>query len=358
MRRGRPYHHLLAVGMALFAGMLAPARAGSQAGAARWRVERDAFAELWYHGLATIGAGPDQPLPLYSAAHARAVRARKQARGIATRLDASAPALRVVLAADSAYEMLHFVPPFFVGEEPVAVLGALRSALSGAAGGRAAPHSLAARAAAVAASLPTSRQRQALLPLLDALEDEWRSVVREDRGTWAPPAGALAELQRAWDDEIAPPLSAYLDALSPSSGLIVVVAAVGPEGRIVSRTDGRTVVVVGADLASGVRHAPLLAAVRELAYPLLDRAAWVSKAPHGDRLAAERARRIAAVRGGAMLLETLAPALAPDYQRAFLAAAGDRRSRTFESEYPMDRASESALRAAAARYALRPGRSR
>jgi hypothetical protein len=355
-RSGRRRTHPLVAGMALCAVALAPVHLKGQAAPARWTVERDAFADLWYHGLATIGARSDGPLPLYSATHMRAVGDRKRTRDIATRLDALAPALRTEFAADSAYEVLHFIPAFFVRDDPIAVLGALRAALSGAAARSPAPFSLAARAAAVARSFPSTRQRRALLSFMDALDDEWRNVVRQDRGAWAPRLGELAALRRDWDEQIGPPLASYLGALVPAGGMIVVVSALGAEGRIVVRPGGRSVVVVSADSVAGVRDAPLLAAVRELAYPLLDRAAWTSHAPRGDRLAAERARRIAAVRGGAILLEALAPALAPAYQRAVMAATDHRRSRRFESEYPMDDASQSALRAAAERYAVLPVR--
>ena len=82
-------------------------------------------------------------------------------------------------------------------------------------------------------------------------------------------------------------------------------------------------------------------AVRELSYPLLDAVPpWAER----DRVAAERARDVAAVRAGAMLLDRVAPPLAAPYRALFRSAAA-RGGRTFEELFPLDITIERALRA-------------
>lgn len=330
---------------------------------ARWVVTRDAFADLWYHGLALIGADGYGPLPLYAAAYRSDVRTVKHRRGSVTRLDDAAAELRAELRADSAYEVLHFVPAYFVGEDPLAVLAALRRAL--AAGVAARPGSggtLDTRAAAVAGALPSARERRSLLALLDLLDDEWRAFVRDDRAGRAPDAIAVARLQGEWDRTFAPPLAGWLDVVGGGrGGVIVVVPAVGAEGRIVASAGARrAVVVVTADVSSAGPTGPLLAAVRELAFPLLDAlpsaavaSAWGDGA---DRVAASRARDVAAVRGGALLLEGSAPALAARYRRFYLLAAAPKPAAqpSFEQAYPLDARVERTLRSAASRFAASP----
>lgn len=333
-------------------GVLAPGTATAQREVPQWVVRRDAFADLWYHGLATVGAADYGPLPLYSASHLRTAREAKRAHGVTTPLDSSARALRAAFAGDSSFDALHFVPLYFVGTDPGVALRALREALAGRAAASTVPLALAARAAAVARSIPGARNRQALLTFVDALEVEWRNVVRDERAMWQPSARTLLELQRDWDSRLAGPLSSYLAATGRSRGTIVVVPALGSEGRIVSLRGGISVVMVGADPVAGVDDAPLFAAVRELSFALLDALPPASPAAGRDRLAAERDREVAAVRGGELLLEAVAPSLAPSYRRVFMGGVAGERALTFERGYPLHPGAEAALRAAAARYSL------
>jgi hypothetical protein len=111
-----------------------------------------------------------------------------------------------------------------------------------------------------------------------------------------------------------------------------------------------SVVMVSADSVDGVDDAPLLAAVRELSFSLLDEVPPARQTAGRDRLAAEREREVAAVRGGALLLAAVAPSLAPSYQRVFMSGITGERNLTFEREYPLHPRAESALRAAAARH--------
>ena len=336
---------------AVLLGAFAPGTAAAQREAAQWVVRRDAFAELWYHGLATVGADAYGPLPLYSASHARALREAKRARGLSTRLDSSARALRAVFAGDSSFDALHFVPLYFVGVDPDAALAALREALTGRQAVKAVPLALAARALAVTRPILGARNRQAVLAFVDALAIEWRLVVRDERATWRPSPRMLGELQQDWDSRFAPPLSRYLADGGRSRGTIVVVPALGREGRVVSLRDGASVVMVGADSVAGVDDAPLFAAVRELAFSLLDELPPARLTASFDRLDAEREREVAAVRGGAILLDAVAPSLVESYSRVFVAGFAGGGNRTLERAYPLDPHAESALRAAAARHA-------
>ena len=62
----------------LAAAMVAlPAGGRAQPADAQWTVRRDAFAELWYHGLALSGAPDYGPLPLYAPRYRRSVRAAR-----------------------------------------------------------------------------------------------------------------------------------------------------------------------------------------------------------------------------------------------------------------------------------------
>lgn len=354
---GRHARLALALASLWLAPALVPAPAAAQQSAPRWVVNRDAFADLWYHGLAVVGGARYGPLPLYAPEYVVQVREAKRrfalATGVplATPLDAAAPRLRRAFASDSAFDVLHFVPLYFMGESPVEVLAAFRSALGGVSVASNSPSSLRARVAMIVASFPEARQRRTLRAFVTALDDEWRLFVRTDRETRPPDEHALLALQRAWDGTIAPPLRDWLASGGRPGGLIVVAPAVGAEGRV-ARIDKRTIVVVGAALPGGVPVAPLLSAVRELAFPLLDVAPAATALGRPGDLEAQR--EIAAVRAGAMVLEARAPALVADYRQLFTTAAGGVSGRAFERRFPLDSASEAALRAVVAHDVAAP----
>jgi hypothetical protein len=245
------------------------------------------------------------------------------------------------LAADSAFEVLHFLPLYFVGQEPSLVLSALRAAVRETRPGLPAG-SLASAANAIAAALPTAQERDVFVSLLDAVDNEWMTFVRAERASHAlEDRRAVRVLQSAWDGRFASALDSYLVAMGTTRGMILVSPAIGSEGRIVRDASGATVVAVTSDQSTaGGGNAALLRAVRELAFPLLDRlhAPLIGSA---SRVAAGRARDAAAVRAGAIILDVVDTSLAAEYRRLFLDAIG---GRAFDTAYPLSNEAEMELR--------------
>ena len=317
-------------------GAQSPARPEA---ASTWVVTRDPFVDLWFHCLAVIRYDGYGSLGLYDIRYADHVKAAKARARITTTLDRRAVELRSSLAADSAFEVLHFLPLYFVGKDPSVVLPALRAALHDSPRGTYAG-SVASTAALIAAALPSARQRAVLLSLLDAADDEWTSFLRSDRATRAADdRQTVVALQAAWDARFVAPLSPYLAATNVRRGTILISPAIGGEGRIVRGPGGAVIVAVGSR-AGGSDTAPLLAAVRELSFPLLDqlRAPLVE---HATRVTAAKARDAAAVRAGALVLDAIDRSLAEDYRQLFVALIG---GGTFEQAYLLDRAAEVELR--------------
>lgn len=318
-----------------------PAQTPAQSEAAsRWTVGRDPFVDLWFHCLAVIGYDGYGSLGLYDARYADRVKDAKARARITTTLDRRAIELRRSLAADSAFEVLHFLPLYFAGKDPGVVLPTLRAALHDAPRETNAG-SVASTAALIAAALPTARERAVLISLIDAASDEWTSFVRNDRLTRAAnDRPTVIALQAAWNDRFVAPLSVYLAATNVRRGTILISPALGGEGRIVRGPGGAVIVAVGSRDGGLASQAPLLAAVRELSFPLLDqvRTPLVERA---SRVTAARARDAAAVRAGALVLDAIDSSLAADYRRLFVALIG---GRTFEEAYPLDREAEIELR--------------
>lgn len=304
----------------------------------QWTVARDPFVDLWFHSLAVLGYDGYGPLSLYDARYAERVHDAKARTHLTTTLDHRAPELRRALVADSAFELLHFLPLYFVGEEPSVVLSALRAAVRETRSGLRAG-SLISAANAIAAALPTAHERDVFVSLLDAVDDEWTTFFRAERASSAAEdRRATRVLQSAWDNEFASALDGYLVAMGMARGTILVSPAVGSEGRIVRDAGGTTIVAVSSGpVIAGDDDAALLRAVREIAFPLLDRlhAPLIASA---SRVAAGRARDAAAVRAGAIVLDVVDASLAARYRRLFIDAIG---GRAFDAAYPLS--SEAAM---------------
>jgi len=308
----------------------------------QWTVARDPFADLWFHSLAVIGYEGYGALPLYDSRDADRSRGAKARRRVTTMLDRRAPELRKALAADSAFEVLHFLPLYFVGQEPSRTLSALRAALQGSTGvARSTPRTTAANA--VAAALPTRRERDVFVSLLDAVDDEWTAFFRSERSARTTEDRLIVrDLQSAWDGRFGAPLAGYLASIGVTRGTILISPALGNDGRIVRGPGGSVIVAVSPNRVTGIggEDAALLRAVRELAFPLLDQLR-TPLTGSTTRIAAEQARDAAAVRAGAMILDCIDATLAANYRRVFLDALG---GRTFDTAYPLSNEAEAALR--------------
>lgn len=300
-----------------------------------WTVTSDAFTDLWFHCLAVIGYEGYGPLALYDQAYAARIRAEKRRAGITSRLDVNSAELRAVFERDSAFEVLHFVPLYFVGREPLVVLRELRNAIDAPA----TPSAIPARS--IAAALPTPGERALFRALIDAASDEWTSFLRDERQTRSQEESRSdRELQRSWDTTFLPALANYLASTGLIGGTIIQSPAIGGDGRFVRDAGGSAIVVVSSRRIIDA-DSPLLASVRELAFPLLDRL-HSPLVRSMTRLGAARARDAAAVRAGALLLDATDRRLAAAYRRHFLALSG---ARSFDSGYPIDQQTESDLRA-------------
>ena len=350
MTRSRGVRWMLAALAVVGSASVRPAHAQ----AADWTVDRDAFAELWYHALARVTPAADSPVTLYSEGYVREAEATRRARGLRSRLDAVQPALREALRAERALEVLHFVPAYFVGEPPEAVLRALRAAFASprppVAG------ALARRAALVARTLPGERARSAALQFVDAAADEWRVMQQSGWFPTGPDRAGMGRLRNEWLTEVEPAIRPYLLASGTRRGRIVVVPSLGLDGRVVHTPDGAALAMVGTGGGPGQERAPLLLAVRELAYPLVRRLPSRLIAAKSDApWAAERARGVAAVRAGAMLLDAQLPAMAPAYRALFTGVTpGD--ALAFDALYAASAELDAALQSEVAHLAGPRGR--
>lgn len=316
-----------------------------------WRVLPLPHVDLWYHGLALTGFEGSGPDPLYDPSYEARIREVKEGLGVyPSALDRSAPGFAAAFHADSAFELLHFVPLYFASAGPDRMLQALTEVAS--TGDSQVEDPVAQFGAGIVAQLlPEDRQRSVLLEFSQALEEEWRNWF-EDAWTRSvlDRREDLAALQSAWDEKYAVPLRPYLQRHGLDQGALIVSPQVGLEGRVFSgspadRTDN--LVVVHLPAPGEPLDAALHYAVRELCFPSARAAMEASGPMPADRLTASARSTRAAVRCGDLLLESLALGEAAAYRRSFVpatAAETDAATReAFYRAYPLDAALEVAL---------------
>ena len=314
-----------------------------------WVVRTDPFADLWFHGMAMLRLDGFHALPLYDAAYRSRVTGGLAAPARPTRLDRVARTLGATFRADSAFEVLHFVPLYVAGNDPGVVLALLHAVALGTPAPRADP-ALGQAITAIVAALPGNARREALASFADALADEWRSGFG---ATYAAAARNRADTVRllndAWTRTFEPSVAPYLAAIGMPSGTVLVSPAIGGEGRMSVEAPSGPIVAVGLHAAGNATDAPLHATVREMAFPLVRRA-MAGSGTFVDRVYAERISDAAAVRAGAMILAASSNNLGAEFKAQYLALhdpAGFSPARdggAFARAYPMSSALESALK--------------
>jgi hypothetical protein len=256
-----------------------------------------------------------------------------------TSLDRQAGRFREAFESDSTFELLHFLPLYFGPVQPTTMLEVL-SEIAGGRSARLADQDAAFASSVLAAVLRTRDQKRVLGEFADALKEEWNVFLRESsNGTSGRQAAELAAASRRWREEVAPAVSGFLNARHTTSGTVIVSAALGPEGRVLTgsseNTSDNLFAVSSANNLPGLGIAAFL--LKELCYPL---ASGVVSALgfSRDRVNAERMSGRLAVRCGAELLEASSRALAGDYRATFLAAAAASgiAAPTFEAAYAVD----------------------
>jgi hypothetical protein len=315
---------------AVWVGLVALLAATSTAGAQEpsgWGFEDDDFADLWFHGLDVVGFHGFGPLPLYDPGYAHeARRAGDSARPGDSRLLDSRAELIAAFEADGAFEILHFVPLYFRGATRFAALDALLAVASHPTGMPKAGAETRFGVSVVAAALPEAAQRRVLGAFVAALEGEWTRVVAPRRTREAAARERLLrELDARWRETWVEPLSGFLARTGFTTGSVVVLPALGAEGRFLERDPSGSpgpLVALGSAVAAADPSPALGSLVRELCFPSVRRAFTAFEGRIRDRVDASRASDLAATRCGELVLESRLPLQVAAYRARFGLPAG------------------------------------
>jgi hypothetical protein len=346
----------LLVALAVVTGCGPRAGAGVAPRATEWSFGAAEHVSLWYHGMALARAATEEEradttvLPLYRAGYAESITTAKEEAGAAeTELDRRAAEFGAAFQ-DTAYVFLEFLPLYFLDSS--ALFAAIRIWDQAQGNPRVAQTQSAFQAITFLSNIfPRSEQRHLIAQWGGVLEEEARVFYRAH---WERQFLRARQTGRAVEADwraLAPVLRPYLERVNLQGGEAFLVPALGPEGRIVPSVAGDPRAALLAPPADSPRDA-VLSFLHEILYPFVSAVIEQNVMPTtvadiGER----RLSALAAVRGGAVLLEHTDAVRLDEYHRFYLRAGGHDIPDTgvaaaFEAAFPLPDELESALRAA------------
>ena len=290
---------------------------------AGWAIRTRQHVDLWLHGYALLQRDTAR-IPFFRRGYRDRLLAARRQLGVATALDLNTERLEARLAANPALVNGQFVPLYFGSFDDIRRAVDLFIRVEGEPR-RAGSQEGAYYVALLAASFPSPADREWLRVFTQSLAEEndrfyrqhWTSAQRTQ-------ARALDMVERLWRDTYARRLERFLNNTQQTRGEILLSLPLDGEGRTIAATAGRPGLVAVQfpdDEASAVEAIYVFA--HEAVIPVVTTAIGDNVTPAEQRSGvADRYAAHAAVRGGGLLLERVAPEIAQGYMRYYLRAAG------------------------------------
>ena len=316
-----------------------------------WRVTTHEHVDLWLHGFAMLTSDTGH-VPFFARGYKQEIKALKQQKNVFSQLDADQASLSARFATNPGLTNAQFVAMYFPSFQEI-VNATDHMVRSGGNPRSASDPQMAQEIALLAANFPTPADRDWLRKFVAGLEDEDK---RFYHAYWTNeqqvPSAGFAQVNQQWTSQWFTKLSRFLNNTQQPRGELVLSLPLGGEGRTVNNGKQDNLIAVGYPKTLESAPEALFAFVHEAVATLVNEAINDNTTPAEQRNGVTIGYQgNGAVRGGAMLLEHVAPELLPAYMRFYLATlgrtapAGDPRS-TFESTFPIPQAILDATRKA------------
>lgn len=290
-----------------------------------WPIKTREHIDLWLHGFALLQTDSTAPIPLFRRGYATDVTVMKNRANIITQLDANRDRLQAGLS-DGRLVNAQFLPFYFNSIDEMR--GTIEHFVSVQGNQNAARSQREATLFAVLASYFQSAGERAWLALFSS--GLWDEDARFFRAYWTQQqhdrAATIDAVQTEWQQQLRPKLSRFLSNTQQRDGDIFLSLPLGGEGRTMSGSTGqRAAVAVTFPERTTDANQAMYVIAHELVGAIANSAIADNTTPADQRNGvADRLAAPAAVRGGLMLLEKLAPELSDGYARYYLTAAGRR----------------------------------
>lgn len=288
---------------------------------AQWPIKTREHVDLWLHGFALLQNDPTQ-IPFFRRGYRDSVAVSKNRVNLLTQIDANRERLSARFTAFPNLVSAQFVALYFGSWDDVRSAAELFLRSDG--DPRAANSQQAAQIIQMFAGyFPTAPDRDWLRLFVQSLEDErakfFHAFWLEEQRVRAP---ALAALDTLWQENYRPKMQRYLNNTQQATGDFLLSLPLDGEGRTITVGTSLNIVTV----AFPARPADAREAIYVFAHEVV--AAVTGPAINDETSPAEKREGVvdrytsnAAVRGGALLLERVAPDLVDGYARYYLRSA-------------------------------------
>jgi hypothetical protein len=287
-----------------------------------WRVMTKEHVDLWLHGFALLTSDTGH-VPFFARGYKQQVTALKRQRNVFTQLDANQQDLSRRFATNPSLTNAQFLAMYF--NSFAEIVEATDFLVRSQGNPRASSNpDVQQRIAFLAANFPTAADRDWARKFVDALQDEsnrfyhdYWTKEQQTRGA------AYAQFNQEWTAKYYPKLSRFLNNTQQPSGELLLSLPVGGEGRTINDGKQANAIAVVFPRTPEASAEALYVFTHEIVARLVDEAIRDNTTPAEQRSGASVGYvGNGAVRGGALLLQHVAPELVPGYMRFYLQTLG------------------------------------
>jgi hypothetical protein len=287
-----------------------------------WRVTTAEQVDLWLHGFVMLTSDTGR-VPFFARGYKQQVTALKQQRNLYSLLDANRSELSSRFATNPALANAQFLAMYF-SSFPEIVSATDYFIRSGGNPRAAADPNIQQQIALLAANFRTEADRKWLRLFVQSLDDENKKFYHDYWTSEQQTRGAaFAQAVQQWNNTWYPKLTRFLNNTQQASGEVFLSLPLGGEGRTVN--NGKQSNIVAVEFPKTVDAAPdvLFAFAHEAVANVVEGVIRDNTTPAEQRSGATSGYvGNGAVRGGALLLQRVAPELVPAYMRYYLGTAG------------------------------------
>jgi hypothetical protein len=298
----------------------APQQAGPPGPEAQWPVQTKEHLDLWLHGYAMLLRDSAQ-VPVFRRGYRDAMSALRRKENVLTSLDANHLQLAAAMGRNPEILNGQFLPMYFASFEQMQQT--VNSFLDADGNPRqVADPNARTLFAAIASAFPTAQDREWLRLFMHCLEDEsahfFHQYWLDEQMVKRPSVVAADSVWQSYRLRF----KRFLDNSQQSGGDLLLSTVLGGEGRTVNFTARRNVIAVTLPESPANAAEPIYVFAHEAVQVIATPAVNDNTSPAEQRSgAAALYLSVAAVRGGAMLIQRVAPELADGYMRYYLRQA-------------------------------------
>lgn len=325
-----------------------PATQTGAVGDRGWRVTTKEHVDLWLHGFALLTSDTGH-VPFFARGYKQQITALKRQRNVYTQLDANQQKLSQRFAVNPALTNAQFLAMYFPSMQEIVTATDYLIRSNGDPRASSNPD-VQQEIALMASVFPSPADRDWARLFVQSLQDEsarfyhdYWTHEQQTRGA------AYAQVNQLWMGQYSQKFARFLNNTQQGTGELLLSLPVGGEGRTIN--DGKQANSIAVEFPTTVEAAPeaVYGFAHEVVAKLVDEAIRDNTTPAEQRSGAVGGYQgNGAVRGGALLLQRIAPELVPGYMRFYLRAAGTPApagdpTAAFASAFPLSQAILSAV---------------